>query len=159
MLTKTEELLDFIAENKKQMQAKCQTKFLEIFEDFFSANPDLKTIYFTAFTPYWQDGEECVFGIGYEIGFTGADFTEIDADTWHEENQERAKETNTIVYSAQSWGDRGERANAELPESVKSIGKLLNNDDFLPHLKDIVGDHVFVRVHRGGVETTDYEHE
>jgi hypothetical protein len=154
MLTKTEELLDFIVENKKQMQDKCKIKFLEIFEEFFSTNPDVKTIYFTAFTPYWQDGDECVFGLGHEIGFTGADFAEIDTDIWHEENPERAKETNTIVFA--TWGNN---KNADLPESVKSIGELLSNDDFLPHLEDIVGDHVFVRIHRGGIETTEYDHE
>ena len=50
-------ILEEFEASRKVMQAKLQEIFKEEVRDFFENNPDIKTILWTQYTPYWNDGE------------------------------------------------------------------------------------------------------
>jgi hypothetical protein len=154
MSKKTEELLKLIEDTRKRMQDECKGKFLEIFKEFFAANPEIKTIYFTGYTPYFNDGDECVYGVS-SVCFTSAEWTDVKEDIHYMDEEERKKHPVTYTVSGYSLL----RDDKDIPEDMETLGKFLMNDEFTPYLKEIVGDHMFVRVHRGGVETVEYEHD
>ena len=48
---------------KLAFQAKMKAEFEPIFQEFFKAFPEIKMIAWTQYTPYFNDGEACVFDI------------------------------------------------------------------------------------------------
>src|SRR5690606_15518821 len=50
---------------KKQIQKDGLSVISSKFKETFEKHPELEAIYFTAFTPYFNDGDPCVYGIGW----------------------------------------------------------------------------------------------
>jgi len=59
--TKYAELKNKLAEARKQMEETAKTAFREMSAELFEANPDLMAFSWTQYTPYFNDGDECVF--------------------------------------------------------------------------------------------------
>lgn len=58
---KYRELKRKIADAKKQMEQTAKDAFSEMSADFFAENPKIVSFGWTQYTPYWNDGDECVF--------------------------------------------------------------------------------------------------
>ncbi len=52
-----------VKEAKREMEAIADSAFKEGCKELFDENPTLKSFGFIAYTPFFCDGDECVFGI------------------------------------------------------------------------------------------------
>lgn len=59
---KYRELRDNIAEARRKMQETAKGLFVEMSAELFAENPGLVSFGWTQYTPYWNDGDVCVFG-------------------------------------------------------------------------------------------------
>lgn len=60
------ELADFNKEYKRvraEFVKKLEPQFAEVFKGFFDENPNVGGVQWTQYTPYFNDGEECVFSV------------------------------------------------------------------------------------------------
>lgn len=122
----------------------------------FEAHPNVKSVQFTAYRPFFNDGEECTYSChagdctfnGYEeyadseIEAEGEDIlsqslTEIWANGKYKENPEYNKESATAVESFRD-----------------ALGEISNE-----LWEVIVGDHVSVNITPNGITTSPYDHE
>lgn len=50
-----------IARQKAELQKVIQANFHSLFQELFSKYPEMETITWNQYTPYFQDGDECIF--------------------------------------------------------------------------------------------------
>lgn len=126
-------------EAKQKMQDEAGAAFKELAADFFEKFPKVNSFAWTQYTPYWNDGEQCQFGVNndsYSIFLNGGN---ADYDEDYEEGQELDDATDS--------------------KASEAVSKFLQQfDDEI--LQDLYGDHCKVTVNRDGTaETEEYEHD
>ena len=102
MTTNYEELKKKMKILREEMKESAKTFFQDASKDLFATHPELEQFSWTQYTPYFNDGDECVFGVN-------SDKPDINRET--------------------GWDMSDERA---LYETQQSVGKLLQtfgNDD------------------------------
>lgn len=110
----------------------------------FEANPKLYGITWLQYTPYFNDGDECVFGV-YEIfPITLSKF---------EEN-----ECVNSPYNYYSYEYDGKFDIDEVQDSFGQIEKIMKEipDDFY---QELFGDHVQVIITKDNIEVREYPHD
>jgi hypothetical protein len=144
---------------KKELQKKSQEAFFKGAKEIFNTCPDFKSISWTQYTPYFNDGDECKFS-------ANIDYPEINEDV--DGFNEKSLNPNLVVNQGnwnrnlRTYEGRVEKPNPDynvsLSKAVDSMSKFLQvfDQDFY---KEQFGDHVKVTITPEGVSTEEYEHE
>jgi len=96
-----DELVIAQQELAKKFQATAQELFKKTTKNFFDSVPEIKAFYWSQYTPYFNDGDECVFSVN-DVYFTNT--TDTDNIEWEEEYN--GEEENVFIYSG--WGEQPE---------------------------------------------------
>lgn len=143
---KFEDLIEEFEIQKEKICKNIQESLKERFKQFFDKHSDkVGALTWTQYTPYFNDGDECVFHMN-ELGYAmpGQEVHEAYADEqfpayWkYTDEYEKTGETPDWIQ--------------ELVDLEKSM---YNAEEFL---KDVFGDHVQVTVTKDGFEIEDYDH-
>ena len=121
--------------------------FRGMFEGFFAAYPEVEAFRWHQYTPHFNDGEACTFGV-HDLMIRNADspeeggdyddgFDYLDCHEW-DGNQRVAKT------------DDKSKALAALSENFRSLRDIM---------EELFGDHAQVTVTREGVEVDEYSHD
>ena len=163
LTTLTDELTSFHATFQEKAKAALKETFTKFFADF----PEVAHLQWTQYTPYFNDGDACVFGVGeiamYLTKEGRAQFGLEVRDDDKDEDEEDDTDGEGDVYSLYTWAREGGRTYISpraqsLCETVTTISKGLNGIESF--LEAIYGDHVEVTLHRDGTSTVDgYEHD
>ena len=137
-MSKVEEITARVTEAHQVFQKTCREAVKEIFDDLFVNHPEIKTVYWSQYTPYFNDGDECIFNV-HDINVSPDYFEEIDSPYHDDENEQNFN------------------IPPNLAKAIKEINKFAS--DNLQAMKDMFGDHAFVRAHTGGFEVREYEHD
>lgn len=115
--------------------AELKKEFQNLFQDrvnvLFGAVPDLEGISIIQYTPYFNDGDVCEFRIG--------------SVSFHEEED-----------FEQEWDDDFDSP-ADQQELKDALNEFIYNNQDL--MKDMYGDHAYIRITRAGTDISEYEHE
>ena len=174
---------------KLAFQAKMKAEFEPIFQEFFKAFPEIKMIAWTQYTPYFNDGDTCEFGVNDKV-FVAVDAVkkyEEDEDEDEDEDTDRvsiydleyeyefpykkphafvyeyAAKTNDPYYTKQV--DVYEQKKAELgPRFVEVCDGVEAMETYLSGIPEEIylaafGDHVEVRVTKDGIDVEEHEHD
>lgn len=138
------------------------TEGMEIFEKslitLLRRYPIIQEIWWTQYTPHFNDGSPCTFGIGYlyvKIGDINYQLSDYD-------DKMTAEEYDNDDLDEETWAKRltPEELQEQYPQMVKELTDL---QEALQILKDVVyerfGDHQKVIANRDGITTEDYEHD
>jgi hypothetical protein len=133
---KMEESRQKIAAAREEVKEHSKMFFAQASKDLFAFYPELRSFGWNQYTPYWNDGDECVFGANTDYPIVNDwDFT---------------------------MGEAVDGEDASVTEPDKALEKAVSgflgkfDDDML---KEMFGDHVAVMVDAQGVTTEEYEHE
>lgn len=155
-------------ELKEQIQSKMEalkSEMKQIGQDFFKSEtaklfadyPDLVSFSWTQYTPYFNDGDECVFSVHdyYKLLFRGEDPDEVDeydeegidmwSLNWHLNNADKSDYDVT----------RGGKISLDLVQRIDAVVAGMDEDV----MKALFGDHVSVTVYADRVETELYDHD
>ncbi len=134
-----------VVESKRKLAAFAQEQGKEViasaFLGLFEKYPELGVVTWDQYTPYFNDGEECVFSVHDPCLIPAAD---LDEDKWEYQfynGKLRGPKADTIPTAAldafdELWG--------ALPEEI---------------LKEVFGDHVTITVTKGEVAVTECGHD
>lgn len=131
---------------KDEMQALGTSFFKEESASVFADFPDVASFSWSQYTPYFNDGDECVFGVNdfYRVttlsGIDGADtdYQDLYYSTWRSESDPTYNAKNALA---------------------KRLDNLVGGID-ADVMKALFGDHVRVVVNRDGtIETEYYDHD
>jgi hypothetical protein len=112
---------------------------------FFNQFPQVKTIYWQQYVPYFNDGDECVFTMN-DVNFSPADHKEIDSPHWGSEQDDDEK------ADFSSWDKDTDPA---FRQGMQDFTAFLNGiEDFL---EERYGTNAFIKLHRDGDWSEEYE--
>lgn len=143
---------------KKDLVNESAKVFDEFRKDFFTDFPEVKSFSWNQYTPYFNDGDTCVFSANTDYIKVNGEY--VDDCDWYDEKTV----TNWGTYNRElkQYEGRVEVPNPNfdqrLSEATDMITKFLgqfDNDFYCSKF----GDHVEVTITPDGIETEDYEHE
>ena len=155
------ETFDKLIEEQSELRAKyqetAQALFKETTKQFFDNSPGVTAIHWTQYTPYFNDGDTCVFRVG-DVYFTNANSEQMDdvSDWGAYEGEDES------VWSETVWGftyhtDRHfEGINFK---EAKQFSDLIESDDMKEVMEAMFGDHVRVVATRDGFDVQEYHHD
>lgn len=142
-----------IQEIKAQAQKEGKALISKAAKALFTKYPELQAIYWTQYTPYFMDGDECVFGINDINGYAGElpknddgdtmDFDELFNEEHHNLGSVYPKDN---TYTHQALVDAFDNFVSE----IYSAGEVM---------QDALGDHCSVLITRDGITIEEYEHD
>jgi hypothetical protein len=116
---------------REEMAAAASEALKDGLKTVFDQYPDVESISWTQYTPYFNDGDECVFGVGH-------DYPDINGHSGY-----------TSVYDSSADFRLAQKA-------VREILKQIDDEDY----RVMFGDHVQVTIHRDGrAEVEEYTHD
>lgn len=144
----TNELATF-NEKKKALTEELRKEFPALFAPIFADSKRIESFAWTQYTPYFNDGDECVFGVRQDdLEINGEDEYDAEWRDWRAKYPQYHEELKAA----------GEVDFAEMA-LIEQIQNVLHTvpDDFY---KELFGDHVKVIVHKSGeIEVEEYEHD
>lgn len=174
--TKISEANARINELKKQVQKELQAEFSGALTELFDTYPFVKSLSFTAFQPYFNDGDTCEYNVRHDdCTFNGYD---EDGDEQESEGVDVLKLARETIYveepnphykpTANSWTNEGRKTHwvqkpnpdfnplyKEAVDAFREALAVVDDDNWM----DMVGDHVKVTITRDGIETDEYDHD
>lgn len=141
---------------KSELQQKSKESFFKGVKEIFNSCPDLKSVAWTQYTPYFNDGDTCEFS-------AQTDYLEVNGSY---DSKELEPE---IVVTRGNWNHLNKRYdgreckpnpsyNKSLSDCVDNLSRFIGvfDDDFY---KEMFGDHKRVKLTPNGIDVEDYEHE
>jgi hypothetical protein len=111
-----------------------------VFNAYFESFPEVKTIHWTQYTPYFNDGDECVFTIN-DINISTKPYNEI-LNVYDEDEDD---------------------VTAELLDALESTKEFSHIKDFIyeneNYFNYVFGDGYWIKVSRDGYHIEEYDHE
>lgn len=141
-----EALRQELDEKMNQLREQFKQDFSVIVNDFFAAVPRIKSLTWTQYTPYFNDGDTCTFRM-HDIYFA-TDENE-DFESYREDCE--GDNFSSDSYSLKDYMDKEEVALCLKLENV-----IQSNEELM---QEIYGDHVIVVVTANGAETQEYDHD
>lgn len=146
-----------MAAMKEELKTLGEKLFREGAQDIFDAYPNLVSFGWTQYTPYFNDGDECVFGVHADYGmrFKFKDTPTVSESTYLEGDDE----DEDYRYTELSYRVlRKEQAPVGDEEAMLAAHELVSGVDD-DTMKALFGDHVLVTISREGIDTDYYEHD
>jgi hypothetical protein len=143
-----------MAELKASYQKRGQEIFKLAFKEFFEANPEVNVVGWRQYTPYFNDGDTCVFGTTASYAFisNAKDYSNIEYGEYDGEDE-------SVWVNDDDYGDHNEelipKSVLENAEALRTLLSKIDDDVFL----DMFGDHVQVFATRDGFDVQEYSHD
>lgn len=162
-LTNTKEKLE---KARQELEQKFQKEIGGIFKEFLNSQPSIHGFAWVQYTPYFNDGEECVFGVhdiyafydndvvreAFKNGDTCLAYGEIGDDDESGGIVNLSKYDYSAGYSS--------KKNRKMTDVEKAVGEFVDAlNQFKDEFRYAFGDHVMVTVTRDGIDINDYDHE
>lgn len=129
---------------RKEYQKKGQKILQTAFTQFFNENPDIKTITWTQYTPYFNDGDECIFSV-HDFYGSSKELGIGDFNSPYDLEDDEDGELGAFEYGSKEH------------DRIQKFARLLNplEDVF----KELFDDHVYVVATKNGFESEEYSHD
>lgn len=168
-MSKLQEQFDKLLEEQKELSKRFQEKAQELFKEttkeFFDKNPAITAVIWAQYTPYFNDGDTCEFGVN-EPHFTNAEGEQMNyISRWgvYEGDEEG-------VWSSESWAltsdsEWAKKARSKMDMSgidLASISKfsgMIQSSEMEDVMEAMFGDHVRVVATRDGFDVDDHDHD
>jgi ribosome-associated translation inhibitor RaiA len=167
-----------IAKLEKQAAKESEKLISKGFKEIFKKYPDLKSFSWTQYTPYFNDGDECIFSANTESIYINNEEEEdsvYGAEQFLEKLLNPTKEINKLKKRIEeykkekydySWleSEIQRIQNASVNEARRRLNILKDIEQILSEIdndcyRSMFGDHVRVTVTKDGWSTEGYEHE
>lgn len=175
MADKIEELVEKVKSLQAQFLTVGKEAIGEVFKEFFASTPGVKSVSWDQYTPYFNDGDECVFGMHELCLHLDEDALVEDMRNFLADNQsssESMREDQSTMIGLIAEKERPSYykfdsiTRTSLNEQEKLIAtnfenlcKKLRRDELKDMYKMVFGDHVTVIATPDGVETEECEHD
>lgn len=161
---------------------KMQGMFSDMTKSFFEAAPEIKAVVWEQYTPYFNDGEECIFSVNDLYFLTEFPEDGIDCRVWELEDDDIEginvfqidADKDNLKYYQDAIKKYGSSAyytkriaaikaalenprHAELSKVCKTFSNLIQRNDDL--MQSIFGDHVTVTLTPNGSSTEECSHD
>lgn len=156
------ELIESFTSFKQTIQEKLKKEFKTIISKLFEQNSELKAIVWVQYTPYFNDGDPCIFQIG-DVSFTNATGNDLQDIHWGEYDGKNkdVRVLSTYTTLTGKWARDEDKEYAKLIdfETCKKVGQLMTSEEMKDVMLATFGDHVKVIATREGFTIEEYDHD
>lgn len=148
-LEKIKHQLGEFEQKKRELVESLRNDFSEILKPIFEKSKVIESISWTQYTPYFNDGDTCVFSANIDY----LDINNIDDFEWDECPIWREKD-----YSQESpyLNPNYDPSEGAVVAEFKEVLRLISDEFYL----ELFGDHVRVTVNKNGtVDVEEYDHD
>lgn len=147
-------LLEEYSKARKEFLGKAKTEFKKEIKEFFKQCPEVKVVKWCQYTPYFNDGEPCVFRVGEPV-FSNAENHE-DVSVYGEyEGEEEDVWTIQGTYGLRDLP----KELSHLKPKLQEFSKLVGSDEMEDVLYDLFDDHSVVVATKEDIIVDSYEHD
>lgn len=133
---------------KQELVETLRTEFPAILAPLFEKSKLIDSISWTQYTPYFNDGDECTFGVN-------KDEPDVNGHQVYDDELNFLNEQIGSYQKRQPNPDYNAEEAAIYEDFCSALASI--PDDFY---RDLFGDHVRVTVHRAGrIEVEEYDHD
>lgn len=138
---------------KEEMQAKMKAQFDSIVKNFFNVVPKMKTITWVQYSPYFNDGDECIFHVRSVsvLNFVPEYFSR------YYEDDEGDEETSEHIIVGEYSHFNLDLLSPEEKEACEAVQRFINDNEDL--MSDLYGNHVSIQITESGTKVSDYDHD
>lgn len=130
---------------KEAFMAKLQKQFKFVVKEFFKSNKNIKAITWAQYTPHFNDGEPCEFGVGDMWVLSKKGYKEWQENGGYPED-----------FDVNSFEDDDfSKEDLEEVESFVGVLRKIPSEVYL----GMFGDHVQIVVTKNEISVEDYEHD
>ena len=148
ILKKIEANLKAFEKKKKEFVKELRKEFPGLFVELFQESELIKSIGWTAYTDYFNDGEECEFHVHI-------DYLTINEEDSCEETEFLQEEIWNSEKQAYVPNENFNKKEHQILEKFKKILSKIPKE----FMKDLFGDHVEVTINnKGKIKVTEYTH-
>jgi hypothetical protein len=161
MANALQELIAAHAAAKAEFKAKAEAAFKVAVKQLFEAVPDLTMIRWVQYTPYFNDGEECVFSMREPI-FTNANEDDREYITSYGEFDGDIEDCTTegIWFFGQNvYSSEPKPTDPKVYKLLDEFDDMMATAEFQELARDMFDDHVQVTVTRAGIDIQEYDHD
>ncbi len=149
--------MDEIRALKVQLDEKIKSEgksaLKEDFTAMFDAVPELEAVRWRQYTPYFNDGDACEFGVReFEYKLTGFEVCNEDDD---KDDDSRFVDAWTLTYQLREKKDGSVTKAKLLLKRIKAVAPEQDEDVFLA----VFGDHAEIVATREGFQVEEYSHD
>lgn len=159
---KMNEMIESLTSFKQTVQEKLKREFKVVITSLFEDNPELKAIVWEQYTPYFMDGDPCIFGV-CDVAFTNA--TGDDLKDIHYGEYDGKNEDVCVVSTGFNPNSRWARPKdveysklIDLDTCIK-VGHLMLSTEMKDVMLATFGDHVRVVATREGFSIEEHDHD
>ena len=146
------QLFELREEYKKKVKIHGEDLLKSDFRDFFDSTPEVESVQWTQYTPGFNDGDPCVFGLGAFLYRSKNTATKVKEKPEDFEDGDYGHEGYDSLY----WrGDDQENVCEQTKINLKNLETLIHKAQDV--LEMIFGDGVQVTATRDKIETEDYD--
>lgn len=162
---KFDQLLSEQEELRRKFQVTAQQLFKETTKEFFDGNPAIKAVVWTQYTPYFNDGDTCTFGVNSPT-FTNApdaenvrwgEYEGDEEDVFAVENPAWVMKSDSEYYNDDK--EAIQKAGGIDVDSCEAFDRMICSSAMEEVMLAMFGDHVKVIATRDGFEVEEYEHD
>jgi hypothetical protein len=160
-----DQLLDEQEALRKKFQTTAQELFKETTKEFFDGNPAITAVVWTQYTPYFNDGDTCEFGVNSPT-FTNApdpenvrwgEYDGDEEDVFAVENMAYTMKSDSHYYKEDQ--EAIAKAGGVDVDSCEAFERMICSTAMEDVMQAMFGDHVQVIATREGFEVNDYDHD
>lgn len=155
-----------IAKLKEEMRGKIKASFHKLMVvEIFDKYPEIITVGWEQYTPYFNDGEECTFDSNVDYCHINGKDEYGDGRWGHSITEEEENAVNVMGKSrTETWSSKEskyvpnpdyDKKYVTMVKAVKDFLDTFDNDDY----RDMFGDHMSIVVTKDGVEAEYFEHD
>jgi hypothetical protein len=164
---KFDQMINEQRELQKKFQEQGRALFKEIFKEFFDKNPSITVVKWTQYTPYFNDGDECVFGVNDPVfsNATGDDIVDVNPwgeyegeneEVWAVNNPKWVLQSDSYYYKEDQVKLR--KSNIDV-QSCDLLSTMIQSSEMKNVLRGMFDDHVSVIATRDGFDVQEYDHD
>lgn len=124
------------------------------FDQFFELTPEVETVRWSQYTPYFSDGDENIFSVHDYLYTTAIDEAEGDIDWWDDGGIFDASTYRDVSPQIENYSE--ERI-AQIRENLEILKELFSLPDQV--FKDAFDDHARITVTRSGFNVEECDHD
>lgn len=158
-MEKLAELRDRRKAVESEIKEASKKLFGEVSAEIFEKHPVLVSFGWRQYTPYFNDGDECVFSANTEyVSLRTSDTPVEERDEDDEEDGDDFSNSDLYDYSNGYENKVAKDPLTPRESAGKAVLELLGGFEDKDY-KDMFGDHMKITVSRTGVETEEYDHD
>lgn len=155
------ELSDLIAEfehHNSVLRQRMQDSFKDVIKNVFDRCPDLQRIVWSQYSPYFNDGEECVFSV-YPPTFTNYKNSDEDLHLIWGSLDGDDLDDGVWAYGKNCYHDLEKNTPEEYKDIFNEVSEAMQRDAMEDVMRAMFGNHVYVVATREGFTVEDYSHD